>query len=213
MKRIAIFIILTIMFTAGSETMVIKLPEPEFTNRSLEECIAKRRSIRSYKKNIELAPEQISSLLWAAQGITDKARGFRSAPSAGATYPLELFIIKKDGYYRYIPESHAIKLIKKKDLRKSLAKAALNQMFIADASVVIVITAVFERTTSRYGNRGYQYVNNEVGHCSQNLHLEAVALGLGSVPIGAFDEEQVKQILELKDEFPLYIVPVGEVKE
>ncbi len=189
--------------------MVIKLPEPDFTNRSIEECIAGRRSIRSYKKNVELSLEQLSLLLWAGQGITDKPRGFRAAPSAGATYPLELFVVKKDGLFRYIPESHSLKIEKKKDLRKSLANAALNQMFIADASAVIVITAVFERTTDRYGERGLQYVNNEVGHCAQNIHLEAVALGLGSVPIGAFYEDKVQQTLELTGEFPLYIIPIG----
>ncbi|OGC39252.1 hypothetical protein A2Y85_02765 [candidate division WOR-3 bacterium RBG_13_43_14] len=209
MKYLAIYLIMAIITMSGADNMVIKLPEANFTNRSIEECIAQRRSVRSYKKNTGLSEDQLSLLLWSAQGITDQARGFRAAPSAGATYPLELFIAKKDGLYRYIPESHSLKIEKKKDLRKSIAGAALNQMFIADASIVIVITAVFERTTNRYGERGAQYINNEVGHCAQNLHLEAVALGLGSVPIGAFDEDKVKQTLELNEEFPLYIVPVG----
>ncbi len=209
MKYVAIFLFPAIISVAGADNMIIKLPEPGFTDRSIEECIAHRRSIRSYKKNVELSADQLSLLLWAAQGITDKTRGFRAVPSAGATYPLELFIAMKDGLYQYIPESHSLKSIKKKDVRRLIANAALNQMFIADASVVVVITAIFERTTIRYGKRGGQYVHNEAGHCAQNLHLMAVALGLGSVPVGAFNEEKVKQELELNNEFPLYIVPIG----
>lgn len=194
------------LFAKGGE--MIDLPEPKFTNVSLEECIRKRRSIRSFK-DVELTIQQISSLLWSAQGITDSIRGLRAAPSAGATYPLEIFIAKKDGLFRYIPDGHKLKKEQDTDLRKEIARASLNQMFIADAGVVIVITAVFKRTAWRYGERAYRYINNEVGHCAQNIHLQAVALGLGSVPIGAFDDDRVKKILKLKEEEPLYIIPVG----
>ncbi|MGQ9465788.1 MAG: SagB/ThcOx family dehydrogenase [bacterium] len=187
------------------------LPPPKFTNISLEQCIQKRRSIRDFQDK-ELSLQQISNLLWSAQGITDSLREFRAVPSAGATYPLELFIAKKDGLFRYIPDGHRLKKEQDGDLRKDIARAALNQMFIADAGVVIVITAVFKRTAWRYGERAYRYINNEVGHCAQNIHLEAVALGLGSVPVGAFDDEMIKKILKLKEEEPLYIIPVGYIK-
>jgi len=203
-------ILMTMLITQGAES-VIKLPAPEFTNKSIEECIQTRRSIRSFKDEA-LTTHEISNILWAAQGITKKNKGYRAAPSAGATYPLEIFIAKKDGLFRYIPQSHSIKKEKDKDLRKDIAKAALKQMFVADAGLVIVITAVFDRTTWRYGKRGIKYVYIEVGHCAQNIHLEAVALGLGSVPVGAFDDDELKKLLGLKDEEPLYIIPVGYAK-
>ena len=187
---------------------MIKLPSPEFTNKSLEECIQARRSIRSFR-NQALSDQQIANILWAAQGITDKGRGFRAVPSAGATYPLELFIAKNDGLYRYVPQTHALVQEKNKDLRKDIARAALDQMFIADAGMVIVIAAIVERTAWRYGKRAMRYINNEVGHCAQNIHLEAVALGLGSVPVGAFNDGELKEVLGLRDEDPLYIIPVG----
>jgi SagB-type dehydrogenase family enzyme len=204
-----LFSLIFLIITKGDD--MIALPPPKFTNAPIEECILRRRSIRSFD-NKELSLEQISALLWAAQGITDSLRGLRAVPSAGATYPLEIFIARGDGVYRYIPKGHKLKKEINRDLRKDIACAALNQMFIADAGVVIIITAVFNRTAWRYGGRAYRYINNEVGHCAQNIHLEAVALGLGSVPVGAFDDEKLKKILKLGDEEPLYIIPVGYKK-
>ena len=206
------FLLIPILLFAEEGGDMIKLPTPKFTNESIEQCIQKRRSIRSFKDK-DLALQEIANILWAAQGITDKRGGFRSAPSAGATYPLEIFIAKRDGLFRYMPGSHSLKMEKDKDLRGDIANAALSQMFIADAGLVIVISAVFDRTTWRYGQRGIRYIHNEVGHCAQNIHLEAVALGLGSVPIGAFDDKKLKQILRLKEEEPLYIIPIGYFKE
>lgn len=185
------------------------LPQPAFTNKSIEECIQSRRSIRSFLPQA-LTAQQLSNILWAAQGITDTVHGFRAVPSAGATYPLELLIAIKEGVFRYIGGKHVLKKEIAGDLRKKIADAASSQTFIADAGAVIVITAVPERTMQRYGERGIRYIHNEVGHCAQNIHLETVALGLGSVPIGAFDDGRLKEILKLKDnEDPLYIVPVG----
>jgi SagB-type dehydrogenase family enzyme len=205
------FLMITmILFNKPGDDMV-KLPVPQFTNKSIEACIEARRSVRNFKDE-NLTLQDISNILWAAQGITDKSRGFRSAPSAGATYPLELFIAKHDGFFRYVPQSHALKKEKEKDLRKDIAKAALSQMFIADAGLVVIISAVFDRTTWRYGERGIQYVYNEVGHCAQNIHLEAVALKLGSVPIAAFDNKKLKQVCGFQEEEPVYIIPVGQPK-
>ena len=199
--------LLFFIWTSGSDAM-IKLPEPEFTNKSIEQCIQQRRSIRSFQDKT-LSLQEISNVLWAAQGITDNERGYRAAPSAGATYPLILYYATKNGLFKYIPKSHGIKQTMEKDLRKDIAKAALNQMFITDAGMVIVITAIFENTTWRYKERGVRYVHIEVGHCAQNIHLEAVALGLGSVPIGAYHDDELKELLELDQEEPLYIIPVG----
>ncbi len=202
-----ILILMTMLITQGGD-MLIKLPEPEFTYKSIEECIQQRRSIRSFKDKT-LSLQEISNILWVAQGITDNERGYRAVPSAGATYPLILYYATKHGLFKYIPESHGIKQTMEKDLRKDIAKAALDQMFIADAGMVIVITAIFENTTWRYKKRGVRYVHIEVGHCAQNIHLEAVALGLGSVPIGAYHDDELKELLELDQEDPLYIIPVG----
>jgi SagB-type dehydrogenase family enzyme len=198
--------LLFVLILGGSEMM--KLPAPKFSNSSIEECMAKRRSVRSYKDQ-DLSLQQISNLLWAAQGITENRNEFRTVPSAGATFPLEVFVAKKDGLYRYIPSSHALKQEMAKDIRKDIANAALGQGFIANAGMIVLITAVFERTAMRYGGRAARYVHMEVGHCAQNVHLEAVALGLGSVPVGAFRDDDLSKLLKLKDEEPLYLIPVG----
>ena len=202
------FICFLCFLVMGGGDDMIKLPSPDFTNASVEECMEQRRSIRGYK-NKELTLQQISNILWAAQGITEERSGFRTAPSAGATFPLEVFVAKKDGLFRYLPQTHAIKQEINKDIRKDIAKAALGQGFISDAGVVVIITAIFQRTAMRYGNRAARYVHIEAGHCAQNIHLEAVALGLGSVPVGAFRDDDLSRVLKLKDEEPLYIIPVG----
>ncbi|MFC1509630.1 SagB/ThcOx family dehydrogenase [Candidatus Omnitrophota bacterium] len=194
--------------------MIIKLPKPkEKGSLSLEETIKKRRSERSLLGQ-ELTLEQISQLLWSCQGITNEERGFRSAPSAGATYPLEVYLATKDGLFLYLPHSHSIKRLKDKDLREELKDASFGQSFVKDAAVDIIICAEFERTTSRYGAKGETYVYIEVGHAAENLHLQVVAEGLGSVPVGAFSESEVKDVLGLPDNIiPVYIIPVGHIKE
>lgn len=188
----------------------IKLPAPgKRGSMSVEEAILKRRSKRSYRDK-SLSREQISQILWAAQGITDTSRSFRSAPSAGALYPIEIYAVCGDGLYRYVPRSHTLERLSNKDLRPALRDAALGQGFIANAPMDIVITGVYERTTGKYGDRGIRYVHIEAGHVAQNIHLQAVALGLGSVPIGAFSDENVSNVLSLSQEYkPLYIIPVG----
>jgi SagB-type dehydrogenase family enzyme len=200
------FSILLFMMIGGSD--MINLPSPDYTDASIEECMERRRSVRSYKGK-EISLQQISNIMWAAQGITEDRYEFRTVPSAGATYPLEIFIAKNDGLFRYVPQSHGLKKESDKDLRQAIAKAALGQGFIANAGMVVIITAVFERTALRYGRRAARYVHIEVGHCAQNIHLEAVALGLGSVPIGAFRDDELSEVLKLRNEEPLYIIPVG----
>ncbi|MEM3476281.1 MAG: SagB/ThcOx family dehydrogenase [Candidatus Bathyarchaeia archaeon] len=203
------------------------LPLPKFTsNVFIEEALAWRRSIRIYKDE-PITMEHLSMLLWAAQGVTELKYRFKTAPSAGATYPLELYIIVGDkrvivnnefylpsGSYKYDYKIHAIKLVKEGDLRESLAEASLNQEWIKKASINIVICALYERTTRIYGERGYRYVYMECGHVGQNVHLMATALNLGAVVIGAFYDEQVKNVINAEaKEHPLYIIPIGVPKE
>jgi SagB-type dehydrogenase family enzyme len=194
---------------------VIKLPEPQYDSEvSLEQSLLNRRSIRDYTGQ-QLTLEEVSQLLWAAQGLTDPA-GFRTAPSAGALYPLELYIVAGDvedltaGVYRYQPEGHQLVKTLDGDKRAELAQAALEQEWVKEGAVDFVFTAVYERTTGKYGERGIRYVHMEVGHAAQNLCLQATALGLGAVTIGAFYDDRVSQLLNLPaDEEPLYVIPVG----
>lgn len=191
--------------------MEIKLPNPKLIgDKSLEECIYERESVRSYKEK-EVEIEKISQILWATQG---KKGSKRTVPSAGATYPLEIYVtLKEKGYFYYNYNNHTLKLITDNDLSKKLTEASWDQHFIAEAYLNVIICAIFERTTQRYGERGVRYVYIEVGHCAQNVHLEAVALGLCSVPIGAFEDDKVKGVLELKKQIePLYIIPIGYPK-
>jgi len=203
---------------------VVFLPLPRVRKEvlSVEEALAYRRSIRSYRDE-PITIEHLSQLLWAAYGINEPRRGFKTTPSAGATYPLVIYAVigsngvslgngsfLKPGSYRYDPYSHSIQLVKEGDLRENLARAALNQEWVRDAPVNIVICAVFERTTGVYGERGYRYVHIEVGHVGQNIYLEATALGLGTVAVGAFYDDAVQRVIGAKvNEHPLYIMPVG----
>jgi len=193
--------------------MIINLPRPkEKGNVSLEETIKNRRSERGLSGE-ELTLEQIGQLLWSCQGITDEDTGHRSAPSAGATYPLEIYLVSSDGLFLYIPKAHSIKRVKDKDLREELCSACLGQPFVKDASIDVVICADFERT-ARYGERGENYVYIEAGHAAQNVHLQAVAEGLGSVPVGAFSDDAVTMVLDLPENLvPIYVVPVGYIQD
>lgn len=189
---------------------LIPLPPPRLEGPlSLEACLLQRRSVRDFSDQV-LTLEEVGQLLWAAQGITDP-RGFRTAPSAGALYPLELYAVRAEGVFRYDPGEHALTLVTEGDLRDDLSTAALGQQPVAEAPFVLVITGVNERTAAKYGaERSPRYVQLEAGHAGQNVLLEAVALGLGAVPIGAFDDGEVQDVLGLPSEhLPLYLIPVG----
>ena len=196
------------------------LPEPRiYRDVSLEEAILKRRSIREYSEE-PLRLEDLSQILWAAQGITDPSRMFRAAPSAGATYPLEVYLVVKEvvdlepGVYRYIPANHSLQVIKEGDYSYHLYRACLNQRWVLDAKANIVITAVYERTTSVYGERGIRYVHMEAGHAGQNIYLQSTALGIGTVAIGAFYDEYVEEVVGCEPgERALYVFPLGYIKE
>lgn len=194
----------------------IKLPSPKLKGDiSLEESLAKRRSIRSYKKEA-INVNEISQLLWAMQGVTEKNWGLRTAPSAGALYPLEVYVVAGNvenldaGIYKYLSDDHSIVKILSGDKRKDLYNSALQQESILEAPVVFVIVAVFERTAIKYGIRSERYVYIEAGHSCQNLLLQATSLNLGAVPIGAFYDDRVKETIDLEEnEKPIYIIPVG----
>ena len=193
----------------------IKLPNPELTGKqSVELLLQQRRSVRAYQKS-SLNLAEVGQLLWSAQGISD-TRGLRTAPSAGALYPLKLFVVVGDvyelssGIYQYNPEEHSLLKTANGDLRKLLQKAALNQSCIGDAAIIFVFTAIYQRTTWKYGERGVRYVHMEVGHAGQNLFLQAEALHLGTVVVGAFDDDGVREVLKLDSGIqPLSLMPVG----
>ncbi len=185
------------------------LPHPDRgVERTLEWTLDQRRSVRTFLRR-DLSPAQIGQLLWAAQGLN--AAGGRTSPSAGARYPLEVYAVTADGVGHYDPARHRLEPTLHRDIRAELARAALGQDFLAVAPLTIVLCAVFERVASRYGKaRGERYVLFEVGHAAQNVLLQAVALGLGSVPVGAFRDEEVHRLLEVPpDQPPLYLLPVG----
>jgi len=193
---------------------MLELPKPRTQGpMSLELCLERRRSIREFSPR-PLNLEELSQLLWAGQGITHRM-GYRTAPSAGALYPIELFVCAWEvdrltqGIYWYHPNGHRIEYYAQVPARKDLARAALDQDSVRLAPAVIVVAAVYSRTTKKYGERGIRYVHMEAGHVAQNIYLQATALHLGTVAIGAFYDNQLKKLLSFRQEEPLYLLPVG----
>jgi SagB-type dehydrogenase family enzyme len=191
----------------------VLLPAPRAAgSMSLEEAIRTRRSQRSFDAR-PIAPDALGQLLFAAQGITAPAAGLRAAPSAGATYPLELYVVAPDGVHHYEPVGHRLSRVSPADRRAELSRAALGQDAVRDAAVDLVIAADVARTAARYGARADRYVLLEAGHAAQNVLLEATALDLGAVPIGAFDDGDVRALLALPAErAPLYVIAVGHAR-
>jgi SagB-type dehydrogenase family enzyme len=198
----------------------VELPNPEFAGMTVEQAFKQRRSVRDYSKK-PVTKEQLSQLLFAAQGITAKAydKPLRAAPSAGALYPFEVYIIANNvqdlpqGIYHYSVLDHNLELVKSGDFRRQITDAGLGQQMLGDAGATFVLSAVFDRVCCKYGERGYRYVYIEAGHISQNIYLEAVSLGLGSVAVGAFSDEQVNKLLGVDGvkEAVIYLHPVGAV--
>lgn len=192
-----------------------RLPAPQPGNGvAIERALAERRSVREFARG-PLTLAQVAQLLWAAQGVT-RHDGARTAPSAGALYPLELYLVAGEvrdlapGIYRYVPARHQLQHVAEGDVRRGLCAAALAQECVAGGAAVFVFTAIERRTTRKYGLRGVRYVHIEVGHAAQNLALQATALGLASVTVGAFDDDAVTRVLDLPEgEAPLYLMPVG----
>ncbi len=198
------------------ESENISLPAPETAgSMPLTEALLRRRSVRDFVRR-PLSQSQLSQLLWSVQGVTGPYDYKRTPPSAGGLCPLEIDVVIGDvtgivpGVYRYQPTSHTLLQTGPVDVRKALGKAAINQNWLADASAVFVLAAVYERTTVKYGNRGFRYVHMDVAFAAENLHLQAVADGLGTVVMGAFDDDEVHSVMNLKgNERPLLILPVG----
>ncbi len=194
----------------------VKLPHPRLDGEmSVEKALRQRRSVREFRKGRGLTIEEVSQLLWAAQGITHPD-GFRTSPSAGATYPLETHLVVGDvqglsaGLYHYDPVGHDLVETASGDKRKQIAVGSLDQTAVQEAPILIVVAAVLERTTTKYGTRGVRYVHFEAGHVAQNVALQAAALGLACVTVAAFRDEEVKRAMKLGEaEEVLYLIPVG----
>jgi SagB-type dehydrogenase family enzyme len=197
---------------------IMKLPEPKHRGMPLEEALVKRRSVRNYSK--EPMPLSIlSQLLFAAQGVTGKIYGhsLRTAPSAGALYPFEIYLVVNNvedlprGIYHYVVNDHTLELVEAGDFRRSITSAGLKQEMLGDASVTFALSVVFDRIRHKYGERGYRYSYMEAGHISQNIALEAVSLGLGSVPVGAFLDEKINELVGVdgRQEAVVYLHAVG----
>jgi SagB-type dehydrogenase family enzyme len=188
------------------------LPAPVLKSTvSIEEAILHRRSRRLYEEK-PIILGQLSQVLWAAQGVTGQIGNYklRAAPSAGALYPMELYIILPKGVYHYLPEKHKLEKVKDGDLRPKLAKAALDQRWVRKASCNIIITAVYERTMAKYSERGIRYAILEAGSVAENIYLQAESLGLGTVSVGAFIDKKVQETLGIpEDRRPLLIMPLG----
>lgn len=213
------FSLLLFMATNGHSEQAgprIRLPEAvKDGTKSLEKCISQRRSVRSFSGEA-ITLEQVGQLLWAGQGITGPQRGLRAAPSAGALYPLEFYVVAarvrglEPGIYRYYPAGHELGPVVTGDRKEQLAQAAYQQMSIVTAPAALVIAAVYERTVRKYGERGTRYVHMDAGAAAENVFLEVVAQGLGTVIAGSFDDEGVRRAVGMaRDERALLIMPVG----
>lgn len=198
---------------------LIRLPDPIVSgNLSVESAMHRRRSARNFARQ-PLRLAEASQLLWAAQGVT-APDGKRTAPSAGALYPLELYLVAGEisgldkGVYQYQPLEHALRRVADGDRRTALAATAFGQDWISEGAAVIVVAADYKRTTGKYGQRGIRYTHLEAGHAAQNISLQAVALNLGTVVVGAFDDDKVKKIVNMPgDEQPLSILPIGRIRQ
>lgn len=194
----------------------ITLPSPRQDSAvALERCIQRRRSVRSFRDQALTEPV-LGQLLWAAQGVTLND-GKRTVPSAGALYPLELYVVAENvvplsaGVYHYAPERHGLSIVASGGQHEKLVEAMRGQEWIATAPAVICIAADFERTGDEYGGRGRGYVYIETGLAAESMMLQAVALGLAATLVGAFDDEEVKRLFRLgANETPLGLVAVGE---
>ncbi len=197
---------------------VTNLPEPNYQGIPLEEAIKKRRSVRNYSRK-PITILQLSQLLYSAQGITGKAykKSLRTVPSAGALYPFEIYVIANNveglsrGIYHYSVLNHTLELIKSGDFRNEIISAGLQQEMLGDADITFLLSAIFDRARCKYGERGVRYVYIEAGHISQNIYLQAVSLGLGSVSVGAFLDNKVNNLIDVdgQKEVVVYLHAVG----
>lgn len=226
MKKILSFILVLIFTSAGVYMLankkqteekwqnIVDLPKPDYTGKtSIEEALLKRRSVRKYK-NEPITLKELSQLLWSAQGVTSE-RGFRTAPSPGALYPLRLYTIAHNvtglekTIYEYIPNEH--KLLKRKDIGKIDYSKISRQGWIAKSAVIFVFTADYGRVAESYGKWAKRFTDMEAGHAAQNLQLQGISLGIGSCVVGAFNDDEINRILNLpENETSIYLIPAGK---
>ncbi len=199
----------------------VTLPPPSFVGgMSFAEALTRRRSVRSYVA-APLSPAELADLLYAAQGVTDTQRALRAAPSAGALYPIEVYVVVNNvtdlapGLYHYAVREHALELLKQEDLRLAVSGAGLGQGFLGQANVCFILSAIFQRTRWRYRERTYRYVLFEAGHIAQNLYLAATALGMGACAVGAFLDDEFNALVGLdgKSEAVLYVIAAGKTRD
>ena len=198
----------------------VQLPKGEYRGMVIEDAITERRSVRNYSKEA-ISMAQLSQLLFAAQGVTGKMYGhpLRSAPSAGALYPFEIYLVVNNvedlaqGIYHYSVLDHGLELVKAGDFRDQITDAGLKQEMLGTGGVTFVLSAIFDRIRHKYGQRGMRYVYMEAGHISQNIYLQAVSLGLGSVSVGAFLDERVNRLIDVdgRKEAAVYLHAVGRL--
>jgi len=204
--------ILGLLLIGGIMAQTIQLPEPPGAELSVHDAIANRRSRRSYGDG-GLTIDQVSEVMWSAAGITGGGR-FRAAPSAGATYPMDTYLVAgnidgiEPGIYKYIEQQHALELVKSGNFILDLANSALGQPALKEASAVVALFGIYERTAGRYGDRAERYVHMEAGHIGQNVHLIAEGLNLSTVMIGAFHDDKVADLFDVPGA-PLYLMPLG----
>lgn len=195
----------------------VALPEPVIdTGMNLMEAIESRRSVRNYSSS-GISLLQLSVILHSAQGITS-SRGYRATPSAGATYPMTLYVMAENvnglesGVYRYLPEDHVLEPVLSGYYLNELQEASLGQPCVGDCAAAVVIASDYSITTAVYGDRGVRYVDMEAGHISQNVYLACTAMDMGTVAVGAFTDQEISQLLQLDDDLvPLYIMPLGSI--
>ena len=230
---LTIFILLPVSAWSGNLSLehkaiaTIELPRPVLDSEfSIEKVLQGRRSVRKYTDD-PVTLKEVSQLLWAAYGITytkeglpDFMRGgLKTAPSAGARYPLEIYLVAGNvrgllsGVYWYVPEKHAIQRLADGDVRIGLQAACFSQKFAGEAPISIIWSAVYERCTEKYGDRGRdRYVCMDLGHSAQNVYLQCGSLGLGTCAIGAFTDDSLKKLIGMTgEEVPLYVMPVGRL--
>jgi protease I len=218
MKRfIILIVIIGTVFSIGiaqrrneQNLQTIQLPAPATRGAvSVEMSIAKRRSVREFAKE-SLNNTQLGQLAWAGQGITDEVSGKRAAPSAGAIYPMKLYFATAQGLFVYDPLGHILQQLESRDLRSQLSESSMGQPCVLEAPCDIIIAGSINQIGKRYGRRARDFALLETGHIAENIHLQAVALGLASVPVGALESNNVKRICRMpRDLEPLYIIPVG----
>ncbi len=218
MKIIGLIVIVSLFITGTVFAEEIALPKPDLKGEiSVEKAINERKSVRNFARG-PISLEELSQILWAAGGKTvDGISGpTRAYPSAGAIYPLEIYVLVRDvtglepGIYYYNWMKGSIKLIRKGNYASAISKAALDQKMIRDASITLIVMALYQKESRMYGQRGImRYISMDAGHMGQNVHLQAQSLGLGTVMVGAFLDAEVKKIIGSRDETPIYIMPVG----